>query len=661
MKTLEKDSKELLNDINSFLKIRSSIDELDKSTLQSYWKKADSDANKRDADETAQAKVHYDKMYDDNKKGIKPPTDDSEFEKKMSKKRDKVDSRRAGVDTALSKIVHHDYTKESVEELDEDKSSIINGHIYTADRHSGVYSPAMKAFSKNSGKISSEEERDKLKKELEPRMNNRNLPYREKRLLKAFHSYVSDVDINESIISIDELKASTLGSYIKTASDDKDSKWGDFQRYNVGRDSEEVGKRGFNKSKQRGAGIRTAVDKLIKGDYQKNSHLLYKKKQLPSGVNEDKYPNYPKKWLHKYSAVISSPKNNEPEKPLDFEHYGYENNPAGDKKDMIKYLKKAGYIVHKLDHKGVRNVSEEIEESFQHFIGSYHKDGKKHYLWQDGHYSYHLTDTQDSGGRFNKIKQFSNDSLSDVHKKLKNYGYSGADIKEDIDESKSPGEKYWAKKAKALAKEKPNLRLIQTHVNGDKTAKVYKNKDHGEYQVKFHTGDVYHKDNDYFSDDKNDAHTTAKSWIKSKNENYEQLDELKRSTLSSYLKKAWDDRDINNKDYDRRRNSGIMGKAGAEEFRLKHLRRSKGITNSVDRLESIKNKSGYQNESITESVISSHSKAKRAANAILREYNGQLPNNPSELESFDKKVSNIATKFGVDVNSVINHIQSLTQ
>ena len=91
---------------------------------------------------------------------------------------------------------------------------------------------------------------------------------------------------------------------------------------------------------------------------------------------------------------------------------------------------------------------------------------------------------------------------------------------EKLVEAKSPGEKYWAKKVKAVAKaaEKPNIRLVQTHVDGDKTAKVYKNNDHGEYQVKFHSGGTYHKDNDYFSDDKDDAHATAKSWIKAKNE-----------------------------------------------------------------------------------------------------------------------------------------------
>ena len=137
----------------------------------------------------------------------------------------------------------------------------------------------------------------------------------------------------------------------------------------------------------------------------------------------------------------------------------------------------------------------------------------------------------------------------DQNKTHQDYIKSGKVHESTIVEAKSPGEKYWAKKVKAVAKaaEKPNIRLVQTHVDGDKTAKVYKNNDHGEYQVKFHSGGTYHKDNDYFSDDKDDAHATAKSWIKAKNEEVESplpyhksfsdaLEEAKKFALASGYK-----------------------------------------------------------------------------------------------------------------------------
>ena len=60
-----------------------------------------------------------------------------------------------------------------------------------------------------------------------------------------------------------------------------------------------------------------------------------------------------------------------------------------------------------------------------------------------------------------------------------------------------------------------NLKLIGTHSSpdGTKTAKVYRNADYNEYQVKHFTGTQHDPVADYFTDDKQDAHDTAKHWV----------------------------------------------------------------------------------------------------------------------------------------------------
>jgi hypothetical protein len=64
------------------------------------------------------------------------------------------------------------------------------------------------------------------------------------------------------------------------------------------------------------------------------------------------------------------------------------------------------------------------------------------------------------------------------------------------------------------------LRLVATHGvhgAGSKSAKVYKNNEFGEYQVKHYTNGEHHKDADYHTDDKQDANETAKKHVTSKN------------------------------------------------------------------------------------------------------------------------------------------------
>jgi len=72
--------------------------------------------------------------------------------------------------------------------------------------------------------------------------------------------------------------------------------------------------------------------------------------------------------------------------------------------------------------------------------------------------------------------------------------------------------KKLAKGGRAEKEEKPNLRLISTHT-GPKghVAKVYKDKDWGEHRVRFYSPEGKHyTEGDYHTDDKEDAHDTAK-------------------------------------------------------------------------------------------------------------------------------------------------------
>jgi len=58
------------------------------------------------------------------------------------------------------------------------------------------------------------------------------------------------------------------------------------------------------------------------------------------------------------------------------------------------------------------------------------------------------------------------------------------------------------------------MRLLKTHTEGENSAKVYKNPDTGEHQVKFFKDGVHQKKADYFADDPSDAHGTAQESLK---------------------------------------------------------------------------------------------------------------------------------------------------
>lgn len=62
--------------------------------------------------------------------------------------------------------------------------------------------------------------------------------------------------------------------------------------------------------------------------------------------------------------------------------------------------------------------------------------------------------------------------------------------------------------------DKPRLRLVKTHTDGNKTAKVYKDADWGEYRVKHYVDGAHQAKADYHTDDASDATDTAKAFLR---------------------------------------------------------------------------------------------------------------------------------------------------
>ena len=86
------------------------------------------------------------------------------------------------------------------------------------------------------------------------------------------------------------------------------------------------------------------------------------------------------------------------------------------------------------------------------------------------------------------------------------------------------------------------MRLLKNHVNEKtgKGAKVYFDGEWDEYKVKHFDKGQHVKNADYHTDDRNDAHDTAKHWIKTKSQNEEVISELTKKLLNRYRIKATD-------------------------------------------------------------------------------------------------------------------------
>lgn len=76
------------------------------------------------------------------------------------------------------------------------------------------------------------------------------------------------------------------------------------------------------------------------------------------------------------------------------------------------------------------------------------------------------------------------------------------------------------------SEELEEAKLIKTHTSADgkKVAKVYRDAEWDEYHVKHYTDGKYHSKADYHTDDKDDAHNTAKHFVK---EEFDEIDEGK--------------------------------------------------------------------------------------------------------------------------------------
>lgn len=138
-------------------------------------------------------------------------------------------------------------------------------------------------------------------------------------------------------------------------------------------------------------------------------------------------------------------------------------------------------------------------------------------------------------------------------------------------------------------------RLISKHGEGSHTARVYKDTEYNEYQV-HHYKDGKHMGEGPVSyhDDKEDAEATAKQSIKrGMKEEVQQIDELKKSTLGSYINKASKKARINSMvakdlEYKSKRAKTDSNKMAfdsiASDFKRKAWKRETGVAKAVDRL-----------------------------------------------------------------------------
>jgi hypothetical protein len=130
---------------------------------------------------------------------------------------------------------------------------------------------------------------------------------------------------------------------------------------------------------------------------------------------------------------------------------------------------------------------------------------------------------------------------------------------------------FYSDLAKKLEKnpEKPNLRLVKTHT-GPKghMAKVYKDRDYGEYRTKFYTPEGKHlTEGDSHTDDAEDAHMTAKHEV---NKGYAKGGKAKKYVDGSSVKSVDDAKMVSDKasrELEEALNPLSMIKEGAQKVR----------------------------------------------------------------------------------------------
>jgi hypothetical protein len=163
-------------------------------------------------------------------------------------------------------------------------------------------------------------------------------------------------------------------------------------------------------------------------------------------------------------------------------------------------------------------------------------------------------------------------------------------------------------KTPVVKEEKSSLRLSKTMKLGPHEAKVYRNTETGEHQVKFYTDNKHHSKADYYTDDKEDAHGTAtvglkdlaKEHTKKMFKEEEQIDEISRELATNYVRAArTSTRDAYYGDDSKtmgKRKKGIdlalLKKWGDKKFGLPEPK-VKATTEDIDQIDELK-KSTYQ-------------------------------------------------------------------
>lgn len=132
---------------------------------------------------------------------------------------------------------------------------------------------------------------------------------------------------------------------------------------------------------------------------------------------------------------------------------------------------------------------------------------------------------------------------------------------------------------------KEGLRLLKTHTNkkGDKVAKVYKDTEWGEHRVKFFLNGVHQHKADHHTDDPEDAHDTAKHWLK-EDVTIEQMVESnkiypgsdKKRLIKKVLNKSADERRKDNKKWGNPTNSKNTAQEKLKLTKSQYLRKTEG-------------------------------------------------------------------------------------
>jgi hypothetical protein len=129
------------------------------------------------------------------------------------------------------------------------------------------------------------------------------------------------------------------------------------------------------------------------------------------------------------------------------------------------------------------------------------------------------------------------------------------------------------------------LRLLQNYTNTKgHRASVHRDSDFDEYRVKFHDEHGKHMPKaDYHTDDKEDAHDTAKAHLRRMQN--ESLDEVSKEKLGRYINKAADDKSDSRKDAALITHR-VFNDGDAEKDRLykRSSKRSQGIKSAVRKL-----------------------------------------------------------------------------